>query len=758
MPIFIRIVIVIIFCFSISTLLGQSNEGKAFWFAFMEHVDPIINTKVVMITAKTNTSGTVSVPNRGWSETFTVSANSVTIIKLPDFTEVLGSESIENVGVKLVSQNPVSVYIHQYNNFRSEATLVLPISSIDKEYFVMCYNGLPFGSAFYPSEFLVVATQDETTITITPAGSTRGGVAGGTSFDIVLDEGEVYQVQGNSGLIDLTGSHIKGDKDFSVFGGNSWAQVECSARDNLLEQMYPVSTWGRQFVNIPSANVVHDRIRILASEDNTQIRIDGIDRYTLNRGEFVEYVEANATYINSTKPVLVAKYNIGSFCSGHSVGDPSFLLLNSIEQTRDTVTLYNSSFENISENYIDVVMPTSDIQGITFDNQPISTFGTINIVGLNGEFSYITIPVTTGAHTIISQGCGVIASAYGYGQAESYAYGGGASFSSINGDPIPDGGCLNDTIIFDADLSPLRYAFEWDISDGVTSTEPVFTHIYTALGTYPVQLIITDLCLGLKDTLNKDIIVSLRQAVSASGDTTLCEFGDFDLFASDLAGAKYEWTGPNNYFSEEQFPTLTNAVVTQTGTYEVVGIISGCATFPALVDVNVIATPKPNLGEDRVYCNEDTITVLDPGSYAQYLWQDNSIGFTYEVEEEGKYWVEVTDGFGCVGSDTVTLQNICPTSIYIPDAFTPNFDGINDEFGVLGTNFIKVELDIFDRWGNHIFHGDTPNEHWDGTFRGKHLDSGVYVWQVKIEGYNADGTTFSTTKAGNVTMIRSVKF
>ncbi|NNF34677.1 MAG: hypothetical protein HKN68_11235, partial [Saprospiraceae bacterium] len=225
----------------LSSLSSQSNEGKVFWFGFMEHLDVGQNTMVAMITSKYNTSGTISVPNNGWSQQFSVSANDVVIINLPSNIENIGSEVKRSLGVKLTSEDPVSVYIHQYHNARSEASVVLPMSSLGKEYYVMTYTGVTRNGTVHPSEFLIVAPQDETTINITLSDDSERGKSAGTSFSILLNAGETYQVQADLGSGDLSGTHISGDKNFAVFGGNSWTEVPtgCAFRDNLLEQMFP---------------------------------------------------------------------------------------------------------------------------------------------------------------------------------------------------------------------------------------------------------------------------------------------------------------------------------------------------------------------------------------------------------------------------------------------------------------------------------------------------------------------------------------
>ena len=266
------------------TLQGQSSEGESFWFSFMEHRDIGVNNKVVMITSETNTSGVIEIPFYNWSINFTVQPNQVTLVQLPSFTENLGSAQISDKGIHLISNDPVSVYIHQYYSARSEATLVLPEAALGLEYYVMSYEGVAINGKSYRSEFLLVGTADETTIEITPATDPLGVGSAGTPFTVFLNKGETYQLQAETYYADLTGTHIEGDNDFAVFAGNSWTEVACGVRDNLLEQMYPVSTWGKQVVTVPTLNTNYDVFRIQASEDNTQVSV--FDQGAMNSQDF----------------------------------------------------------------------------------------------------------------------------------------------------------------------------------------------------------------------------------------------------------------------------------------------------------------------------------------------------------------------------------------------------------------------------------------------------------------------------------------
>lgn len=738
---------------------GQSSEGKDFWFSFMEHRDIGINNKVVMITSESNTSGLIEIPFYNFSENFTVQPNQVTIVPLPSYTENLGSGQISDKGIHLSSNDPVSVYLHQYYSARSEATLVLPEPALGSEYYVMSYEGVSINGKSYRSEFLLVGTEDETSIEIKPSTDALGGGSAGVSFTILLNKGETYQLQAETFWGDLTGTHIKGDKNFAVFAGNSWTQVACGVRDNLLEQMYPVSTWGKQVVTAPSQKTNYDVYRIQASEDNTQISVydqgaANAQNFTLNAGEFVEYQKSISSFIVADKAIQVAQYFVGSDCNGHFFGDPSMVLLNSVEQTRQSVTLYNSSYQNIIENYINLIVATNDLPFVELDGAALPVNAIVNSVGLNDEYSVVQLEVSAGSHTIKSSACGVIATAYGYGQVESYAYSGGASFEPINADPIPDGACLNDSIYFDTGLSENRYSFFWDLGNGITSTESAFAHLYPDLGAYPVELIITDNCLDIADTINKDILITLRQAVEVAGDTMVCEGGTILLEAFDLTSASFEWTGPNEFFAEEQFPVLQEVSTDMAGTYEVIGIISGCATFPEEVAVEINPNPSLDLGADQVFCAMDGPIMITAEAFSAYNWQNGYAGQSLQVNNEGTYWLEVTDSLGCIGRDTILVQDVCPTQIYLPNVFSPNFDGINDVFKVYGTDIIEMHLQVLDRWGGLVFETRNPMEGWDGTTKGKKLSPGIYVWHLSLTGYNGDGIVYEEVISGVVTLVR----
>ena len=110
-------------------------------------------------------------------------------------------------------------------------------------------------------------------------------------------------------------------------------------------------------------------------------------------------------------------------------------------------------------------------------------------------------------------------------------------------------------------------------------------------------------------------MVTLRQDISVIEDQSGCEGTDIILGAFDLASAKFEWSGPNEFEAEVQFPELRDISIADAGLYEVVGNISGCKTFPEEIAVEIFENPQPFIGADTVICavDGDQIT-LDAGA------------------------------------------------------------------------------------------------------------------------------------------------
>lgn len=170
--------------------------------------------------------------------------------------------------------------------------------------------------------------------------------------------------------------------------------------------------------------------------------------------------------------------------------------------------------------------------------------------------------------------------------------------------------------------------------------------------------------------------------------------------------------------------------------------------------VNFIIHEKPvfDLGRDTTIFYTET-KVLAPSISIRflpghYLWQDGSNASTYTVTEEGKYTLIFTDYNGCTGSDSIMVY-MDRYRIFVPNAFTPDGDGVNDTFGPVITGDItgeEIEMYIYNRWGEMIYQFTDFGNGWDGTYKGKKVSTGVYVWILIING--------KARQDGSVSLIR----
>lgn len=99
-----------------------------------------------------------------------------------------------------------------------------------------------------------------------------------------------------------------------------------------------------------------------------------------------------------------------------------------------------------------------------------------------------------------------------------------------------------------------------------------------------------------------------------------------------------------------------------------------------------------------------------------------------------------------VSNETVIIPSM---TLYIPNTFTPNGDGINDTFGINGEAVKEFNLVIYNRWGDLIFQSDQFDKRWDGTYKGKKVPCGSYVYKVMASGPTGN----KETSEGNVNVI-----
>lgn len=121
------------------------------------------------------------------------------------------------------------------------------------------------------------------------------------------------------------------------------------------------------------------------------------------------------------------------------------------------------------------------------------------------------------------------------------------------------------------------------------------------------------------------------------------------------------------------------------------------------------------------------------------------------IEQIGKHKVMVQDSLGCITTSEIEVGENCDGRPFIPTAFSPNGDGLNDVLQVFGKNFVNLELKIFNRWGELIFISNKREYVWDGTIAGKPAPAGVYVCTIQWVQASDKKTMQYTTR---ITLIR----
>jgi gliding motility-associated-like protein len=168
----------------------------------------------------------------------------------------------------------------------------------------------------------------------------------------------------------------------------------------------------------------------------------------------------------------------------------------------------------------------------------------------------------------------------------------------------------------------------------------------------------------------------------------------------------------------------------------------------------VTITQKPAIQipiTDTTTCFEDVPQILlDAGAqFKTYLWQPTGETTKTVYSQQAQiYNLTVTDSFNCSATKSVIVDELCKAEIFIPNAFTPNNDNLNDGFKpVLKTkNLLQYELKIYDSWGNEVFTTTNPNQAWEA----KNNQQGVYVVAVN---YQYKGFVPNSVK-GTVTLLR----
>lgn len=378
------------------------------------------------------------------------------------------NETPTKMAFHIEADDDIRVYANSQAKTTSEAMLIYPIKSLGTEYMVMSYysdpiinNGFIDRYSSTPSQFVIIATENETTVEIIPSGKTlKNGLS---THSIELQKGESYLVQADLRLdenIDLTGTEVKSDKPIAVIGSHQRAKVPQyesigTSRDILLEQLPPLKVWGTNAFIVPFPDMpTHPNIqndddffRILAYYDNTIVNFNGQFDITLNKGEFFEEAINEEYNINSDKPILVATFKKSSTTQGDLFdGDPFMMIIPTAELYLNDYTFFSvqayeliqtgisSRYVKVYNNqYVTIIIQEQFVNSLVLDGQSINPnlFKTIP----QTDYVYAHIEdIGDGTHNI-SAAANFGIYIFGIGPANSYGYVGGMNLNPIDHTP-----------------------------------------------------------------------------------------------------------------------------------------------------------------------------------------------------------------------------------------------------------------------------------------------------------------------------------
>lgn len=385
---------------------------------------------------------------------------------------------------------------------------------------------------------------------------------------------------------------------------------------------------------------------------------------------------------------------------------------------------------------------TANTQNTTYTYNSQGPFSSeLKITATNGCFDSITKTVETSANPFVD-------------------------FSSVSA-------CANTPVVFtnntmaNGKVYNNNFIFSWDFDDGNSSTAANPSNTYTTEGTYDVQLTaVTDKgC--IHDTTIPVTVFELPVADFAWGavcanqpmvltDQSTVTNGTINNWNWTIDGAVYSGANQNYVYPTGGTDNVSLTVTT----------VDGCSDN-VIIPVTVYALPTARFSTDVsvVKTSNSTVNFINESSgAASYFWLFNNEdvataenpSYTYrDLSSCGTITnsLRVVSVDGCIDSTSSTLETLGELAFFVPTAFSPDGDGVNDVFMPTYTDLddIGYSFTIFDRWGTIVFETDQITNSWDGTKNNKLLDQGVYVYRIQTK-------TFCSTEEqlfkGHVTLIK----
>ncbi|MEE1943862.1 PKD domain-containing protein [Pedobacter sp. KR3-3] len=788
-----------------------SNEGTDFWAVFPTHVPSgnSLANMVVFISSKDNSSGKVIVGGQTFN--FTVKANSIAQVAIPRnlayIDDINAGKVLTNKGIHIVvdaGKPKVAVYAHIYATARSEAYLVLPLESHGKRYYAMSIDGQGAPNTSVKNgiggmSFLtVVATEDDTHINIKKPQSA-------TVEKVDLPKaGDVYEMLTD---LDLTGTLVEIDetasscKTMAVYSGHSGLALNMGSYDPLLQQLYPIASWGRTYGVVPFYKRA-SFFKILPSEDNTTIKVNGVVVAQINLGDVYKIERSNdAMIIQADHPISVAQFTysqdeIAASFTDNLLGDPDMVILNPIEYNIKNITVFSSNLEAIRNKYINIFMKTNARASFKVNGKiPTEDWQTLSY---DPTYSYIQIEVFDQSLTL-SADDGFNAIAYGFGNHESYAYSAGTNLATSQFLTIKNrvtnaegsSACIGQPSDFKLTLPYLLTRIVWKAEDGsilfddqnptptqsVVSGQTLYTYLapvnktFDTVGQFKLSALASfpkgaGSCFSgeielLFNNINIDPLPKADFTVAAAGCADK-EIAFTDKSISNVAQksiTKWQWDfGDNSPVATEQNPKHTYQT---DGVFTIklfVGAENGCLSDVVENKITIYPKIKPKFDARLTTCINTDVSFKDQstitsGNIVKWTWDmgdqkgtlQKTNAFNYKYDTPGEYTVTLVaeSDKGCTATYTQKITvTILPTSDFVLPAVC--LADAQAAFANNSTDFDGTTTNLTYLWNfgdptSGILNTSTQKD-------GKHKYNAVGNYNVTLTVFNGNGCSVSLVK------------
>ncbi|MEO6489454.1 MAG: PKD domain-containing protein [Ferruginibacter sp.] len=683
-----------------------SNKGKDFWVGYGYHqIMSNGNGQQMVLYFATDqvTNITITVPGTGYTQTL-VSGPLPTVLTSAPIPKTgaqdarLRVESIaaENKGIHIVSDKPIVAYAHIYNQNVSGATILFPTNTLGKEYYSINYENNSNTDEANAWFYVVACDTGITTVEITPSAPTINHPANVT-FTVTLTQGQIYNVMGqliNSPMncipvcsgYDLTGSKIKSIasasgacKRIGVFSGSGRIGINCtgtsSSSDNYMVQAFPKTAWGKKYLTSHTGGSLTNNIyRICVADPATLVTVNGVPvAVPLINNFYYEIPSTNAQLrIEANLPIIVAQYITSQGqCGNGNPGDPEVIYLSPVEQNIAKLSWNATGNFNITQHYINVVIPNTGTAISSFRLDGIALSPSLFIVHpQEPAYSYLIYAVSQGVRTIESDS-GFNAIAYGFGNAESYGYNAGTNIRdlynfltpinpySISIDPVA---CTGTPFYYSVTFPFQPTSLLWDFHGfplsspipNVAIANPLLildatyfigtrqvwryklptTSMYTPAGTYPVTITAgTTTSEGCGNSFERDFDLNVYDPpvadfywINNGCVTDSVRFRDTTFYVPGTFSYKWYWNFGDGFTDTVRYPKHKYALP---GTYTVkFAMISnvGCFSDTSTQQVTVTLVPSADFVTSTPVCDGLPVTFTNassasaPGTLVKWYW------------------------------------------------------------------------------------------------------------------------------------------